>query len=196
MKKLILLLLLTATAAFGIDKKISAPSGNLILDAKSGNYVKSNKTLQTSTIGTASGDLTLSPATGSGVNIKGRGNGAVPSGYIGEYKSTSSNTGFGGAGAVVMSLSAEKGIWLVVGVVSSKQDGSYPDTEATCYGRQDGSNITVPVKRSTSDPGMFQITPILFVANVTGTSSTIDVWCVDNYSQSSANNQMYIVRIG
>ena len=50
MSKFLLLLALVAGSAFGADQKISAPSGNLILDAKAGSVVKVNKTLQVDTI--------------------------------------------------------------------------------------------------------------------------------------------------
>lgn len=50
MSKFLLLLALVAGSAFGADQKISAPSGNLILDAKAGSVVKVNKTLQVDVI--------------------------------------------------------------------------------------------------------------------------------------------------
>lgn len=50
MSKFLLLLALVAGSAFGADQKISAPSGNLILDAKAGSVVKVNKTLQVDSI--------------------------------------------------------------------------------------------------------------------------------------------------
>jgi hypothetical protein len=50
MNKFLLLLALVSSSAFGADQKISAPSGNLILDAKAGSVVKVNKTLQVDSI--------------------------------------------------------------------------------------------------------------------------------------------------
>lgn len=47
MKKLILLLSLFSTVAFGVDRIISAPSGNLVLDSKSGSKIIIKKEIQT-----------------------------------------------------------------------------------------------------------------------------------------------------
>jgi len=46
MKRIFLLLTLFSSLAFGADHLLYAPSGNLILDAKTGSTVKINKTLQ------------------------------------------------------------------------------------------------------------------------------------------------------
>lgn len=46
MKKIFLLLALFSSLAFGADHLLYAPSGNLILDAKTGSTIKVNKTLQ------------------------------------------------------------------------------------------------------------------------------------------------------
>jgi len=62
------LLVLMATLAFGVDKKITAPNGNLILDAATGSTVKSNKLLEAN-----SGVSTVS-ATSGAMAVKGTGN--------------------------------------------------------------------------------------------------------------------------
>lgn len=56
-----LLLLTSATFAYGVDKTVKASSGNLLLDASTGSKIKAQKQLNVGTIGTESGDLTLSP---------------------------------------------------------------------------------------------------------------------------------------
>ena len=53
MKKYLIALSFIATTAFGVDHLIQSPTGNLILDAYTGNAIKTNKTLQC-TAGTVS----------------------------------------------------------------------------------------------------------------------------------------------
>jgi hypothetical protein len=65
---LLVLLSITSMLAFGVDKKITAPNGNLILDAATGSTVKSNKLLEAN-----SGVSTVS-ATSGAMAVKGTGN--------------------------------------------------------------------------------------------------------------------------
>jgi hypothetical protein len=139
MKKLLfflsLFLIFGAEFAFGVNKIIKAPSGDLILDAKTGNYVKSSKTLQVSTIGTTSGDLTLSPTADistakslkintiteytstNGVQIKGRTDASYnASGYVGEiFQTTITGNNFSCAWSSVITHTLTPGVWRLSG---------------------------------------------------------------------------------
>lgn len=69
---LLVLLSITSMLAFGVDKKITAPNGNLILDAATGSTVKSNKMLQANSgvgIGVSQSASKLHVVSGSGTTF-------------------------------------------------------------------------------------------------------------------------------